>query len=66
MFRKGPPNEIKKRGRISFLDFVFAEGILRDTSRQNYLIHNTKMHCAKIHSSIPFLDRYVTRKQKKE
>lgn len=54
MFRKGPPNEIKKRGRISFFDFVFAEGILTDTSRQNYLIHNTEMHCAKIQSSIPF------------
>lgn len=56
MFHKRPPNEIKKRGQISFLDFVFAEGILRDTSPQKYLIliHNTKMHCAKIHSSIPF------------
>lgn len=24
-FARGPPNEIKKRGLISFLDFVFSE-----------------------------------------
>lgn len=50
MFHKGPPNEIKKRGRISFLDFVFADVILTDTSRENDLSHNTKTHCARIHT----------------
>ena len=60
-----PPHEMKTKGQISFLDFVFAEGILTDTSRQNDFIHHTKMHCAKIHGSSPFF-RYVTRKQKKE
>lgn len=36
--------------------------VLTDTSRQNYLIHNRKIHCARIHSSILFF-RYVTRKK---
>jgi hypothetical protein len=40
--------------------FFFAEGIWADRSRQNYKIHNTKMHCVRIPSSIPFF-RYVTR-----
>lgn len=47
--------KLRKGGESHFwILFFFAEGILTDRSRQNYFIHNTKIHCARTHSSIPF------------
>ena len=59
-------NGIKPRGPIGFFDdFCFVKGVLADTSRQNYLSHNIKIHCARVLSSIFFSFRYFSGKKER-